>query len=423
MLDLIAALFSIFKQPNQNLQPLEVFPWEDTKVFDLPTIQNDSTTQKAIERYLLDLTNAGLDSKKQGVWIQSDWSTPVSNQGKIPLPAASLTKIATTLAALNKWGAKHQFKTNIYYSGELSNGIISGDLIISGSGDPLFVWEEAISLGNTLTELGITEIQGDILVTDQFYMNFRDQPRTAGKLFKQALDHKQWQPEVTKQYLQMPLETKQPAIEVTGEVEIIPQVPASATLLLRHKSLPLAEILRQMNIYSNNKMAQILADLIGSPRQIAKSSAGIANFPEAEIQLINGSGLGEENRISARAACQMLIAINRLLEKEELNIADLFPTSGRDIVGTVQDRGFPLNTTVKTGTLNTVSALGGVIPTENRGNVYFTIINYGSRIKYFRQQQDQILNELVQTWQISPDKTISVQANNWRLGDPQRNEY
>ena len=423
MLDLFAALFSIFKQPNQNLQPLEVFPWENTKIFDLPTIQNNLITQTAIERYLVDLTNAGLDPEKQGIWVQSDWSTPVSNQGKTPLPAASLTKIATTLAALNKWGAKHQFTTNIYHSGEVSNGVIFGDLIIAGSGDPLFVWEEAIALGNALAELGITKIQGNILVTDQFYMNFRDQSAMAGKLFKQSLDHKQWQPEITQHYLKMPLETKQPAIEVIGKVETVRQVPASNTLLLRHRSLPLAEILRQMNIYSNNKMAQILADLVGSPRQIAESSARIANFPEAEIQLINGSGLGEENRISPRAVCQMLIVIDRLLKEDNQNISDLFPTSGRDTVGTVQDRGLPLNTSVKTGTLNSVSALGGIIPTEDKGNVYFTIINYGARIKYFRQQQDQILNELVQTWQVSPTKTTSVQASHWRLGDPNRNEY
>ena len=423
MLDLIAALFSIFKQPNQNLQPLEVFPWEDTKIFDLPTIPNDSTTQKAIERYLVDLKNAGLDSQKQGVWIQSDWSTPVSNQGKTPLPAASLTKIATTLAALNEWGTNHQFTTNVYHSGEISNGVISGDLIIASSGDPLFVWEEAIALGNTLAELGIAAVQGDILVTDQFYMNFQDQPVLAGKLLKQALNHQLWQSAITQQYLNMPLETKQPAIAIAGEVKNIEQVPTNAKLLLRHQSLPLAEIIRQMNIYSNNKIAQILADLVGGAKQIAKSSGEIANFPDSEINLINGSGLGEENRISPRAACQMLIAINRLLRKSDLTIADLFPTAGKDLVGTVQDRGFPLNTSVKTGTLNTVSALGGVIPTENKGNVYFTIINYGSRIKYFRQQQDQILNELAQTWQVSPSKNNLAQANKWRLGDPQRNEY
>lgn len=423
MLDLFATLLGIFKQPNQNLRPLEVFSWEDTAIFDLPNVVNDSVTQNAIKRYLLDLANQGLDSQKQGVWIQSDWTTPVSNQGKTPLPAASLTKVATTLAALSKWGARHQFTTNLYHSGEISNGVISGDLIIAGSGDPLFIWEEAIALGNALTKLGITKVQGDIWVSNQFYMNFKDQPALAGELFKQALDHQLWQPEITQQYLKMPPETKQPAIAIAGEVKTIQQVPASAKLLLRHKSLPLAEILRQMNIYSNNKMAQILADLVGSARQIAKSSADIADFPEKEIQLINGSGLGEGNRISPHAVCQMLIAINTMLKEHDLSVADLFPTSGRDFVGTLQDRGLPLNTTVKTGTLNAVSALGGVISTENKGNIYFTFINYGYRVKYFRQQQDQILNELVQTWQVSPNKTNLVKADNWSFGDPTRNEH
>ncbi|MGL4880494.1 MAG: D-alanyl-D-alanine carboxypeptidase, partial [Waterburya sp.] len=355
------------------------------------------------------------------IWLQSDWLTPVSNQGKTPLPAASLTKIATTLSALSQWGAKHQFITDIYTTGEIKNGSISGDLIIVGSGDPLFVWEEAIALGNSLNQIGIREVQGDLLVTDKFYMNYQQRSLQAGELLKQGFNYQLWQSEVTQQYLQMPSGTAQPQISIAGDIKILDKIPSTAQLLIRHQSLPLAEILRQMNIYSNNKMAQMLADLLGGATEVAKVSAEIANFPLDEIQLNNGSGLGEENRISPHAVCQMLIAIDKLLQKHSLNLTDIFPTAGKDIVGTMKNRGLPPGTTIKTGTLDNVSALAGVIPTSERGKVYFSIINYGRQVEYFRQQQDQLLNELVQAWQLVPPNFNLAQVNNWSLGDPRRN--
>jgi D-alanyl-D-alanine carboxypeptidase/D-alanyl-D-alanine-endopeptidase (penicillin-binding protein 4) len=294
----------------------------------------------------------------------------------------------------------------------------------------LFVWEEAIALGNALNQLGIKEIQGNILVTDKFYMNFESQSLAAGRLLQQALDRNLWQSEITQQYRQMPAGTKQPEVIITGQIKQIQQLPVKAQLLISHHSLPLAEILRQMNIYSNNQMAQILADLVGGADVVAQSSAKIAGFPEAEIKLVNGSGLGEENKISPRAVCQMLMASDRLLQSNNYSVADLFPTAGRDLVGTVKERDLPQGTTIKTGTLDNVSALAGVIPTKDKSkgiaaqgdNVYFSMINYGRPVQYFRQQQDNLLNELVKPWQLVPNNFNLAQENNWYLGNPQRNK-
>lgn len=425
MLDFIAvsaiSWLNALRKVDHNLPPLELFPWEQSAIFNLPPHPQDLVGEQIVTAYLQNLANQKFDAKRQGIWVQSGWVTPISNQGKIPLPAASLTKIATTLAALSTWGAKHQFPTDIYHTGEIVDGIVTGDLIIRGSGDPFFVWEEAIALGNALNQLGIKEIQGNLLVTDKFYMNYQEQSIKAGALLKQGLDRKRWSGEINTQYLQMPPGTKQPEIAIAKEVKLMNQVPAQAKLLIRHRSLPLSEILRQMNIYSNNKMAQILADLAGGANRVAETSAKIAGFPLTEIELVNGSGLGEENRISPRAVCQMMIAIDRLLKSDFLSSADLFPTAGKDIVGTVQNRGLPRGTTIKTGTLDNVSALAGVIPSQH-SKVYFSIINYGRPVSYFRQQQDILLNELAQRWQLTPNNLDLAQENNWYLGDPRRNQ-
>lgn len=407
---------------GRNIEPLELLPWEKSAIFQLPpksTNLQDFATDSIVDIYLQNLTREQFDLQRQGIWVQTGWTALSDRGGKIPLPAASLTKIATTLAALNQWGTKHQFPTDVYITGEIVNGVVTGDLIVAGNGDPLFVWEEAIALGNAIQQSGIEEVRGDLLVTDRFYMNYERSPLTAGELFKQALNREQWQPEITRQYLQMPVGTKQPEIAITKGVRTTPKIPADARLLVRHRSLPLSEILRQMNIYSNNQMAQMLADLVGGADAVARISAEVAGFPKAEIQLINGSGLGEANRISPRAVCQMLMAIDRLLLKDSLTAADLFPTAGKDLVGTLQGRGLPRGTTVKTGTLDRVSALAGMIPAGNDNRVYFSIINYGDRLDYFRQQQDRLLNEIVQTWQLLPNEINFARQDDWYLGDPQ----
>lgn len=416
------AWLNIWGQPDSKLQPLELFPWHDSVIFNLPVVEKDLVTENIVRAYLKDLEKNDMPLLRQGIWIQSDWNNLVSNQGKQPLPAASLTKIATTLAALDKWGTKHQFATNIYSTGDIQNGVVRGNLIVEGSGDPFFVWEEAIALGNALNQLGIESVQGDLLVTDRFYMNYQDKSKKAGELLKQGLDRQLWQKEITKQYLQMPVGTPQPEIAIAGKVKSIQDIPTTAKLLISHQSLPLVEILRQMNIYSNNKMAQMLADSLGGAAEVAKSAANVANFPIEEIRLINGSGLGEENRISPHAVSQMLMTIDRLLKNDSLAATDLFPTAGRDLVGTVQNRGLPIGASVKTGTLDNVSALAGVIPTKDKGNVYFSIINYGRQSEYFRQQQDWLLNELVQEWELMSNNFSLAKQNDWFLGDPKRNK-
>ncbi|MCX7594606.1 MAG: D-alanyl-D-alanine carboxypeptidase, partial [Fischerella sp.] len=157
------------------------------------------------------------------------------------------------------------------------------------------------------------------------------------------------------------------------------------------------------------------------------TAAQMARIPESEIQLINGSGLGVENRISARAACAMLMAIQREALAHGLNLADLFPTSGFDQRGTLHARHIPAATVIKTGTLNDVSALAGVMPTRDRGLVWFAIINRGPYVPTFRSEQDKFLQRLLQQLQIvqgvPPVLTPHSPINSVpRLGAANRNE-
>jgi serine-type D-Ala-D-Ala carboxypeptidase/endopeptidase (penicillin-binding protein 4) len=104
-----------------------------------------------------------------------------------------------------------------------------------------------------------------------------------------------------------------------------------------------------------------------------------------------------------------------------VKLADLFPVGGRDTKGTMQWRAIPAGVMIKTGTLARVSALAGVIPTKERGQVWFAIMNSGSSdIERFRNQQDQVLQSLARHWELVPEATKGTVAEKVFLGDPSR---
>jgi D-alanyl-D-alanine carboxypeptidase/D-alanyl-D-alanine-endopeptidase (penicillin-binding protein 4) len=415
---LVGLFIGFLGREPASLPSLQLLSWQETEIFNLPT-QSDPQAEALVQQYIKKLADRGLLADRQGVWIQSEWSELADVRGKIPAPAASLTKIATSLAALSQWNHKHRFETGIYTTGAIDRGILQGDLIVRGDGDPLFVWEEAIALANALQKLGINQIQGNLVIVGNFYLNFKSDTFISGELLKQGFNSSLWSKEVVSQYQKMPPGTAKPQLEIAGAVKISNILPESAKLLIRHQSLTLGEILKQMNIYSNNHIAQMLGSALGDGPVIAQIAAKAARVPQEEIQLINGSGLGVDNRISPRAACAMLMTLQQQLQEQSLSLADIFPVSGFDRKGTMQFRNIPLGTAIKTGTLREVSALAGVIPTKARGPVWFAIVNHGTNIEQLRAEQDNLLQNLSQHWQLEP---FSLNfANNDYLGNPARN--
>lgn len=117
-------------------------------------------------------------------------------------------------------------------------------------------------------------------------------------MLKQALNSQNWSYSIEKQYQEIQNSFPRPKIIITGTVKTRAQKPSNAQLILSHHSLTLREILRLMNVYSNNKIAESLARQIGGGPSIASIAATVAKVPPEEIILVNGSGLGEGNRIS-----------------------------------------------------------------------------------------------------------------------------
>ncbi len=96
----------------------------------------------------------------------------------IGLASASTLKTVTSATAFYLLGPDFTYRTNLGYSGEISNGILNGDIVITGGGDPtlgswrydqtkeqivLKHWTDAIRRG------GIKKINGRVLADDRLF--------------------------------------------------------------------------------------------------------------------------------------------------------------------------------------------------------------------------------------------------------------
>ena len=81
-----------------------------------------------------------------------------------PVNPASLMKLATTFAALELLGPAWTWSTPVWLQGSLNDGVLDGNLVIRGSGDPKLVLERMWLLLRRVQQLGVREIRGDIVL-------------------------------------------------------------------------------------------------------------------------------------------------------------------------------------------------------------------------------------------------------------------
>jgi serine-type D-Ala-D-Ala carboxypeptidase/endopeptidase (penicillin-binding protein 4) len=97
---------------------------------------------------------------------------------------ASVMKLVTTYAALNSLGADFVWKNRVYTDGPvLDNGVLLGDLVLRGSGDPKLVLERIQDLFAQVQAKGVREVHGNIVldrsiftVPDKNPADFDDEP-------------------------------------------------------------------------------------------------------------------------------------------------------------------------------------------------------------------------------------------------------
>lgn len=82
----------------------------------------------------------------------------------MPFNPGSIMKVVTTYAALELLGPTHQWHTRLYTDGKISDSTLHGNLYFVGSGDPKLTEERLWLLMRELHAMGITHIQGDLVL-------------------------------------------------------------------------------------------------------------------------------------------------------------------------------------------------------------------------------------------------------------------
>jgi D-alanyl-D-alanine carboxypeptidase/D-alanyl-D-alanine-endopeptidase (penicillin-binding protein 4) len=196
-----------------------------------------------------------------------------------------------------------------------------------------------------------------------------------------------------------------------GAVRIAP-TPAKAKLIATTESAPLADVVRDVNKFSNNVMArQLFLTLsaeawVGNGKepgkasrsgQIIKEWLAKKNITASELVLENGSGLSRIERISASTLAQLLDAAWRSSVMPEF--VSSMPLLGLDGTLRRRNRGESIagQAHVKTGTLNDARAIAGyVLDASGRRWIVVMMINHPSAGQA-QAAQDALLNAVYAT--------------------------
>lgn len=93
----------------------------------------------------------------------------ISLNAQRPMNPASTMKLLTTYAALDQLGPAYTWQTEAYLDGELKDGVLDGNLILKGYGDPKFTIEQFWLWLSEFRARGLREIKGDLVLDRSYY--------------------------------------------------------------------------------------------------------------------------------------------------------------------------------------------------------------------------------------------------------------
>lgn len=111
------------------------------------------------------LRQAQVEPAALGVLVQAvDAPAPrLAWRAAAPLNPASMTKLVTSMAALDTLGPGWQWQTPVWLNGRLDeHGSLDGELVIQGSGDPRLSSERVWQLMRRLRQMGLREVRGPL---------------------------------------------------------------------------------------------------------------------------------------------------------------------------------------------------------------------------------------------------------------------
>jgi len=318
----------------------------------------------------------------QGVVIESlDGGLQLAHlNAEHQLNPASGMKVITTLAALDKWGINHRFRTSFYANGQVNRQrqTLEGDLVLYSEGDPTFRISTMRNLAKKLRRIGIRKVTGDLVIDGPFSIDSEYTYSKSVKIAKRRLSRA--------------------GIRINGEVTV---GKADGTLLLSHLSDKLIDIIWVQNAHSVNAIAERFGEILGGPEAVMLYLIQYVGLDQNDIFITYTSGL-DYNRITPNGMLKVLRKLYQWCQKNDVTIDQIMPAAGLDpsTVGRrFSEPEYRGGILAKTGTLlvtdDGVSTLVGFINTKKYGMLVFGLFNSHGDVRTFHGWQNNFLKGII----------------------------
>jgi D-alanyl-D-alanine carboxypeptidase/D-alanyl-D-alanine-endopeptidase (penicillin-binding protein 4) len=326
---------------------------------------------------------------------------------------ASVSKLITSLWAIELLGAHYQFQTKLFIKGS--------HLHLQGSVDPFFDKQKLFFLLSQLNDLGFSsfdlitfdkriQINPDAQIpSNEYPLITRESNAQNIKLFFNTAS---WSEFLKLNYAQMekfekPGRMRKSVFFETKEVRFLEQNPFEQdpdAKVLTYRSPELHRYLKEMNIQSNNYVAQTLFLKLGGSVLFEKYINEKFGINPQQLSLFTGSGLPLIKnlvRFDNFGTCRVIIMlIEELLESaqtQKLELKDLMAIPGSD-GGTFSTRPYPASFknsfVAKTGSLFNTSSIAGSMSSQSRLS-YFGIFNQTEDTDGAHKIQDEMIRTLM----------------------------
>lgn len=317
--------------------------------------------------------------------LDADSAIYCHNERQLMRPASTM-KLLTAITAIDKLGGSYQFKTDLCYTGEVTDGTLSGNIYCVGGFDPRFNIDDMRAFVESIRKMGVDTIRGTIYADK----SMKDEAQY-GEGWCWDDDNPILSPLLVgrkdvfiDRFVQ---ELREAGIVVdafTGQG----RKPDDAFCICR-RFHTIDQVLMRMlkesdNLYAESMFYQIGA-ASGSQPATAHSARSVMNrlikkvgLDPKRYNIADGSGLSLYNYVTAELEVRLL----RYAFKNNniyLHLHPSLPQAGTD--GTLRKRmTSPFtqgNVYAKTGTLSGISSLAGYCTAANGHRLAFAIINQG----------------------------------------------
>ena len=251
---------------------------------------------EAVDEYLDLLERRGVDIADQGVRVESlDGSLIYADhRSDETFNPASVMKVVTTLAAMDRFGPAHEFETAFFMDGTIENGTLTGKLILSSDGDPEMGSAELTRMAREVIGAGIRRVEGEFVISGPFTIGNLHRPDRVASYVTRTLTR---------------IGIRVPDQVTYGNV--------SGVEIVRRWSSPLRDIVFEQNAHSDNPTADRLGEAVGGRRGLERYLIDEVGLPAADVRVGRASGL-RTNRLTPEGTVMILRKLARLIEKQGL---------------------------------------------------------------------------------------------------------